>query len=495
MPFRPYNNQSDPLQQLFALSQIRADQERRAEQKQQQATNMALDWVRAGGSFKDVRDYLYEQGLTPSAEKMVAGAEKLFKAQREEGVTGELTSPQYVNALAPAFARTANERGQLAYSPEQTGGGLAALQKQVMQRAAMMGAPQAAAPALQQIQLAALGLEQGQREQVAGERRSEAANRRSQQMGAGIAAAADARREAMAIRGEQRATRAQDIELFTKNAATASVADPGATPRLIAEARDRFGDDEARLIEHRLANMTEGALASQALTRQEAQAKVEAALTEGKTVSPRVARLAADGKAGYDPTTGFYYPSKSPEMEKTLSGFSSLHEIQAQAQAAAALMAKDLNVSSFTGTIEDLKKKYAGNETPAFAAYDYLSQRYTETLLRLESGAAIPDAELDRYRNNAPSVAQLSFQNGQLSGAARVRFAAINEDLESKYVSHFDRVDRADVRAALRAATRERISGVEADPNSWYGQLAKPTTAGQAALQELRQPSSQPGAR
>jgi hypothetical protein len=166
-----------------------------------------------------------------------------------------------------------------------------------------------------------------------------------------------------------------------------------------------------------------------------------------------------------------------------------------QFEAAAKQFAKESGGKVYTGTLEQIRKQLGGNETPAFSAMDFLNNRYQQRLLRLESGAAVPEQEVERSRQNAPSNVQLRIENGQLTGGARVRFAAQREDLESMFLSRFDRIDRAAVRDALRDASRARLADVENDPNSWYGELAKPTRAGQEALQELRGGGApQPGA-
>lgn len=502
MPFQPYNGGgNDPLGQLLMLQQLKADQARQQEQREERATNMALDWIKSGGSVKDVRDYLYARGLTPAGEKMVMGAEKLMKQQQTQAQAESAFNSPLITQLGAAIAPIADASGKVGPTEQQRMGGSAGAIRGVTDLMGLAGFdPGVQAGVLNLANAAAQARTAESQEQVARERRAEAADMRSQSRSAGIASQGRREAEAIAMRGEERARLSNDVEEFTLNAAKMAAADPSAQPQLLAEAANRFGTDEARRIEMRMANLTGAAIATQQMTRkqamEEARAKRDLALSEGKTASPRIASLAAEGKAGYDPTTGFYFQGNDAASIDRQSTLASLHEIQMQFEAAAKKFAEESGGKAYTGTLEQIRKQLGGNETPAFAAMDFLANRYQQRLLRLESGAAVPDQEVDRAKQNAPSVVQMNVQNGQLVGAARVRFAAQREDLESMFLSRFDRIDRAAVRDALREASRARIAAIESDPDSWYGELSRPTRAGQAALQELRGGGApQPGAR
>jgi hypothetical protein len=499
MPFQPPQSGGNGLEGLDLLLKLRGLQEAqrlREREVQQDALRTALSVVGAGG---DPSALLGQ--LDPNTATALTSAYEGRRQDMTRAALADSLSPAAITPYSQAIAPIADASGNIVPpTPEMEHRATSALTAQLD----ALGVPRALHNvAIERARVGAMGMGRGAQEQVAGERRQAATTRANASHSAGLQEAAARRAEQRAIRAEQRAKAARDADEFTVNAATIAFADPSRQPDLVAEAAQRFGPEAARDFEYRIANMTEAGLAKMKLSQQDREAKVAQALEEGRTSDTRVASLAADGKAGYDPTTGFYYAGQDPVTEKRLSGLSSLYEIHRQYEKAAEQFAKSVGGDVLTGTIEEIKKKggYEGN--PEFTALTVLGTRYRERLKYLESGAAVNPDEYARAQALAPDTAQLNIKNGQLMPAARVGFSAAREDLESMYLSAFSRADKGGVRSALRTFGDERLNELESDPTSWLRQIGQPTTRGASLLQSIREAvagggapvAPQPGAR
>jgi len=489
--FRIPQSDSNPLDLLFKLQALKQNRDATEIEARRDALRTVLQVQAAGGDPSALLDRLNDPALSQSLQS----ATDAQRAERERAAFANRTNPAAVAPFAQAAAPIVDATGNVTPPPEEEaararGNYIAALNASGVTDQAS----QAAALAVYDSTVAAQG--RAAQETIAGEKRrfgqQEALSRRAD-------ARADAsahRAEARQIAAEQRAMTATDADEFTVNAANVALADPSRQPDLVKMATERFGPEAARRFEYRLANLTEAGSAKLQLDKNALRLKEADALAQGKTADKRMARLASEGKAGYDPTTGFYYIGQDAATEQRMSTLSSLYEIREQFEAAAEMFARESGGKTFTGTIEELKGK-VGSQNPYFSAMQLLQTKYEDNLAYFKSGANISANEKESADRINPKYAAINVSNNTLNPSTRVQFSGQREELESLYLQRFSQADRAAVRAALRDNAKGRLAELESDQSGWLRQLTAPTTRGSEVLQSIRDAASQsqPGGR
>ena len=486
--FRLPQNDSNPLDLLFKLQALKQNREATEIDAQRDALRTVLQVQAAGGD----PTALLER-LDPAVAQSIQSATEAQRAARGAEAFSAGTQPSAVAPFLGALAPVADAAGNIAGpSPED--------QQRITDNFANVlrarGVPEERIPDALAILSAGGMAEQRNATAVVAEEKRRFGQQEALSRRADARAEASAKRaEARMIAAEQRAMTATDVDEFTVNAANVALADPSRQPELVKLATERFGTEAARRFEYRLANLTEAGGAKVKLDKNALLAKEADALAQGKTADKRMARLASEGKAGYDPTTGFYYVGQDAATEQRISTLSSLYEIREQFEAAADLFARNAGGETFTGTLEELKGK-VGAQNPYFSAMQLLQTKYEDNLAYFKSGANISENELKSAERINPKYAAITVQNDTLNPSTRVQFAGQREELESLYLQRFAQADRAAVRAALRDNSKGRLAELESDEMSWLNQLAAPTTRGREVLQMLRDSAaSQPGAR
>lgn len=179
-----------------------------------------------------------------------------------------------------------------------------------------------------------------------------------------------------------------------------------------------------------------------------------AAIRDG--APPRLANLAARGRAFKDPLTGVWRQGSPTGQSASQAGVrAGLVDVFSQLEALTLSLAQAGGANALTGTLEDLRRTLGARGDAIFGAFDATLANAQSLIQKARSGAVLNEEEIKLLERALPAAAQVKLVNGRLAPEVRSRLNAVFRVLEAEHLGAFDRSQKPKARRAFMEVKEE----------------------------------------